>query len=305
MREIMTVLTNDVALGDLTDLIKTRLSQIFSSYLIKIPSLELKTAMEYSLANGGKRIRPLLVYATGATFNAPLENLDIAAAAIELIHTYSLIHDDLPCMDNADLRRGQPASHKAFGEGMAVLAGDAMQTLAMQLLTSQPAALKAEKRVQMLRVLSEAAGPYGMVGGQALDITLMDDAALSNDLLLNIYHLKTGALFTASIQLGQLASNDDDEFNQKALYEFGERLGLAFQIQDDIVDIESASETSGKPQGIDAKNNKITYPKLHGVKASKLKVESLYEEALTAINYLGTQAQLLRELAKRLLDRKN
>lgn len=297
-------LNNDLSVDQLIKLCSGRLEKIFPFYTRDILSLELKTAMEYTLSNGGKHLRPLLIYATGCIFNAPLENLDIPACAIELIHTYSLIHDDLPCMDNADLRRGKPTCHKVHGDAMAVLTGDALNSLSIQVIAAHPAPLKPEKRMQMIKVLSEAAGPYGMVAGQALDITVMHDESISTELLLDIYRLKTGALFSASIELGRLASKDDDELNQRALKEFGHCIGLAFQIQDDILDVETATESLGKSQGMDAMNNKVTYPKLHGLNQAKEKVKSLYEDALTAINYLGHRAQLLRELTGYMLQRK-
>lgn len=293
----------DITLTDFMATCTTRLKNLYPLYLQNIPSPDLKTAMEYSLLNGGKHLRPLLIYATGAIFDAPLTNLDIPASAVELIHTYSLIHDDLPCMDNADLRRGKPTSHKVYGEGMAVLTGDALHTLAMQIVAEHPSSLKPERRLQMMQVLARACGPYGMAAGQALDITVLTDGMLSKDLLTNIYHLKTGALFSACIELGRLASRDNDEVNQQALKEFGDCIGLAFQIQDDILDIEASTEALGKPQGIDVKNKKDTYPKLMGLNAAKEKVESLYEEAINAINYLGHKAQILRELAGFMLQR--
>ena len=146
----------DLPLNELIRLSNERLDKIYTAYLENTPSLELKNAMEYSLLNGGKRLRPLLIYAAGSVFNAPIESLDTAAAAVELIHTYSLIHDDLPCMDDAALRRGRPACHKAFGEGMAVLAGDALHTFAMQVISSHPAPIKTERRLQMMTTLSQA-----------------------------------------------------------------------------------------------------------------------------------------------------
>jgi farnesyl diphosphate synthase len=269
---------NNLDLAGLAQLCGNRLEDVFKHYLHDIPSLELKNAMEYTLFNGGKRIRPLLIYATGCIFDAPFENLDIPASSVELIHTYSLIHDDLPAMDNADLRRGKPSCHKVYGEGVAVLTGDALHTLAMQMLANHPAPLQAEKRIQMMAVLSKACGPYGMAAGQALDITVMDSNAMSIQLLTDIYRLKTGALFTACIELGRLASSDDDEINQKALKEFGDCIGLAFQIQDDILDVEVETTLLGKRQGIDMVNNKITYPKLAGIDKAKDKVQTLYKK---------------------------
>ncbi len=295
---------NESSLQDLFSLCLSRLQKVFMEYLNDIPSLELKMAMEHTLFNGGKRVRPLLIYATGSIFNAPLENLDIPACAVELIHTYSLIHDDLPCMDNADLRRGKPTCHKLYGEGMAVLTGDALHTLAMQTIASYPASLAAEKRMQMMAVLSNACGPFGMAAGQALDITVMNDPSLPSDLLLDIYRLKTGALFSACIELGRLASDNDDDFDQRALKEFGDCIGLAFQIQDDVLDIEVNTELLGKQQGIDHINNKITYPKLCGLEEAKDKIQTLYQQSLEAINYLGERAQLLRQLVTYLIERK-
>lgn len=293
----------DLNMDELHQLCSPRIKQVFSHYLHNIPSLELKSAMEYTLSNGGKLLRPLLIYAAGSAFDAPLENLDIPASAVEIIHTYSLIHDDLPCMDNADLRRGKPSCHKAFNEAIAVLTGDALQTLAIQIISDHAAPLALSKRLQMISVLCKACGPYGMAAGQALDITLMNDDQISSDLLLDIYRLKTGNLFTACLELGRLASNDDDETNQRALKEFGDNIGLAFQIQDDILDIEAATDSLGKPQGIDVANNKITYPRIHGLNAAKEKVNSLYQNALESINYLGHRAQLLREVTGRMLNR--
>jgi len=292
-------------LQELIQLCSTRLNHLFSSYLLNISSLELKTAMQYTLLNNGKRLRPLLIYATGLTFGATLDNLDLPAGAVELIHTYSLIHDDLPCMDNADLRRGKLTCHKKFNEGIAVLTGDALHTLAMQIISAHPATLKAEKRIKMMRQLSIACGPFGMAAGQALDITVMNGSDLSIDLLENIYRLKTGCLFSACIELGWLCSNDDDEKNHQALLHFGDCVGLAFQIQDDILDIESSSAEMGKTQGIDQINNKATFPKLLGLAAAKEKVSALYDEALETINYLGSQADLLRELTTMMLGRKH
>lgn len=297
-------MTASPTLDQLLAVCPSRLRNIYSHYLQDIPSLELKTAMEYVLANGGKHIRPLLIYATGCIFSASWENLDIPACSVELIHTYSLIHDDLPCMDNADLRRGKPTCHKVYGEGMAVLTGDALHTFAMQVIASHPAPLPLARRLEMIKVLSHACGPFGMAAGQALDITVMNNDVISSDLLETIYRLKTGALFSACIELGWLSSPDDDDFNLQALRNFSHAIGLAFQIQDDILDVETHTEILGKTQGIDIKNNKMTYPKLHGLAKAKDKVQSLYQEALESINYLGDQAQLLRDLTNLMLQRK-
>lgn len=296
---------SNLNLDEFTRTYQARVATLTQQALNDIPSLELKTAMAYSASNGGKYLRPLLVYATGAIFDAPLENLDVPACAVEMIHTYSLIHDDLPCMDNADLRRGKPTCHKVHGDAMATLAGDALHSLAFYSVSHQPASLSAEKRLQMLKILTTACGPYGMEAGQAMDIALLHDPSITPAMLEEIYRLKTGALLSASIELGRLASKDDDATNQKALQEFGRCIGLAFQIQDDILDIEAETATLGKQQGIDSINNKVTYPKLIGLNQAKEKVETLYEEALEAINYLGQRAQLLRELASHMVARKS
>lgn len=299
----MKTLTPDTSLEELSQRCSERLEKIFSQYLSNIPSLDLKAAMEYTLFNSGKRLRPQLIYATGSIFNASWDNLDLPASAVELIHTYSLIHDDLPAMDNADVRRGKPTCHKVFGEGIAVLTGDALHTLAVQIIASHPAALKAERRVQMIKALTNSCGPYGMAAGQALDITVMNDETIPTDLLLDIYRLKTGALFSVCIELGRLSSGDDDEILRRALKEFGDNIGLAFQIQDDILDIEKSTDKLGKTQGMDVKNQKITYPKLVGLIEAKAKVQSLYLAALESINFLGHRAELLRELTKKMLQR--
>lgn len=293
----------EITLDELFQLCSKRLNHVFNQYTKNIPALELKSAMEYTLFNGGKYLRPLLIYATGLIFNASYENLDVPAAAVEAIHTYSLIHDDLPAMDDADVRRGKPSCHQVYSEGITILTGDALHTLAVQIIASHPAPLRAERRLEMIKVLSEACGPFGMAAGQALDITVMDTPSISPELLKTIYHLKTGALFNASIELGRLASKNEDEFDKQALARFGNCIGLAFQIQDDIVDIESPTQSSGKTSGLDARHNKMTYPRLYGLKEAKEKVQELYLEALESINYLGQHAQLLRELTTHMLQR--
>lgn len=291
-------------LNELSVFCQSRLDTLFDAALQGVKALPLRQSMAYSLANGGKRLRPLLVFATAPLFDTPLANCDAPAAAIEMIHTYSLIHDDLPCMDNADVRRGQPACHKAFTEGMAVLAGDALQTLAVDTLLHHPCGLSPSQRLNMLTVLSQASGAAGMASGQALDITLLADPDLSLATLEEIYRLKTGALLTASLTLGWIASGDDHPKHQQALQSFGDALGLAFQIQDDILDIEAESATLGKPQGIDSINNKNTYPHLAGMTAAKYRVETLYEQAMQSLSGFESKAVILRELAHQMLNRK-
>lgn len=300
----MRILNDTLRLTDLINICNDRLNHLFSCYLENIPAPELKAAIGYTLYNGGKRIRPLLIYATGYLFHASFENMDIPAAAVEFIHTYSLIHDDLPCMDDAELRRGKPSCHCAYGEGLAILTGDALHTLAMQTIACHHASLSAEKRVQMMGMLSKACGPYGMAAGQALDITLLNQPTLTADMLENIYQLKTGALLRACVQLGYLASTEQNESYLNSLTAFGELIGLAFQIQDDLLDIEATTSHLGKPLDMDARNQKRTYPVLHGLSAAKIKVDELYQSAITHIEPFGPRARLLKDLATLLLQRR-
>lgn len=284
-------------LADLQIICINRTDQLYHKYIkLPAPSAKLQEAVSYAVFNGGKRVRPLLVYATGLALGAEIENLDAAAAAIELIHAYSLIHDDLPAMDDADFRRGKPACHKVFGEGVAILAGDALQTLAFQIIATHSCSLNSEQKLQMIGILSEASGLAGMAGGQALDIaekiTRVED-------LTELYRLKTGALLSAAVKLGIAGANQK---NNPALEKFAECIGFAFQIQDDVLDIES--DATGKPQGIDVINEKVTYPALVGIEKSRLKVKELIESAFSLIADLGPEGKILHELAHYLLQRK-
>ncbi len=265
---------------------------------ISYPAPKLQNSMAYAALSGGKRLRPLLIYATGAIFDTPLENLDLAALAIELIHSYSLIHDDLPAMDNAEWRRGKLACHKAYGEDLAILAGDALQTLSFEILASHPAPLSAAKRLQMVQILSRASGPSGMVGGQTLDILNTDQVRLSEKELALLYQLKTGALLEASIHLGLVASAVRRSKDKKALESYAGNMSLAFQIQDDILDIEGNKEVTGKSSGLDLMQEKMTYPQLIGLQAAKRKVEYLFQQAFLALESLGTKAAFLRQLTE-------
>jgi farnesyl diphosphate synthase len=291
-------------LTDLISICQPRIEHCFTKYLqqTKAPSSILLDAMSYGVLNGGKRIRPLLVYATGLALNTSLEELDAAACAVELIHSYSLIHDDLPAMDNADLRRGKPSCHKEYGEAMAILAGDALQALAFQVIASHPTSLTFAQRIAIILTLGEASGPLGMASGQALDITIMNNK-ITLDKLLELYALKTGALLQASVKLGVICANTKDENICNALNIYAQNLGLAFQIQDDLLDMESSTTILGKPQGLDSTNNKITYPVLCGLENSKLKINELTKTALQSIEILGHQGEILRQLAEYLLQR--
>ncbi len=285
-------------LNHLIETCQSRITRLFDFYLQKKSSQaqELQKAMYYSVSNGGKYLRPLLVYATGAIFDAPLENLDIPACAVELIHSYSLIHDDLPAMDNADLRRGKPACHKAFTEAMAILAGDALQPLAYEIIANHPSQLNTDQRLEMIYRLAYASGLDGMAAGQALDIIGVD--SLSS--LEKMYSLKTGALFTTSVKLGMIAAGIKEH---PSLDEFAHYIGLAFQIQDDLLDFVSDPAISGKPTGLDAANKKVTYPSLLGIEKSQEKIQEFLSKALLTLELLGDKADLLRALTQSILLR--
>lgn len=254
----------------------------------------LHQAMRYSVLNGGKRMRPLFVYATGEALGVPLDRLDIPAAAIELIHVYSLVHDDLPAMDNDDLRRGKPTCHKAFDEATAILVGDALQALAFQILASHPRMMASPaQRLHMIEQLGQAAGSRGMVGGQAIDL-----AAVGQDLteveLENMHIHKTGALIRTSVLLAAYSLDAMDAQHLQKLDHFAKCIGLAFQVQDDILDVESDTQTLGKTRGADAAAGKPTYPSIIGMPASKAKLQDLYDEAMNALVSFGESAEALQ-----------
>jgi geranylgeranyl pyrophosphate synthase len=261
-------------------------------------------AMRYSLLNGGKRVRPLLVYATAAAINdeARSDVLDQIACAVEYIHAYSLVHDDLPAMDDDDLRRGNPTCHRQFDEATAILAGDALQTRAFELL-AQLADVCAELRIQLVLTLASASGARGMVGGQAIDL---DAVQKQIDLphLETMHRLKTGALIRAAVRMGALAAGADAA-QLDALDRYAAAIGLSFQVQDDILDITSDTATLGKRQGADISRDKPTYPALLGLDAARHKAQALHAEALAALAPLGRRAHYLRELSAFIIERKN
>lgn len=261
-------------------------------------------ALAYSSLAGGKRIRAMLVYMAANACqadNAPTAAMtDTAAAAIELVHCYSLIHDDLPAMDDDDLRRGKPSCHVQFGEANAILAGDALQTLAFELLANEGDG-KAELRIGLVRELSRASGANGMVGGQAIDLAVVNQN-ISYDELVNMHALKTGALIDAATHMGCLCAGGNSE-QAKALRHYAQAIGLAFQVQDDILDIEGSSEQTGKPQGTDIAANKPTYPAIMGLSEAKAKAQSLCDEALEALTDFGANADPLRSLATYIIQR--
>ena len=269
------------------------------------PPVELHRAMHYALMGGGKRMRPLLVYASGTAFGAPLASLDGAAVAVEIIHAYSLVHDDLPAMDDDALRRGRPTCHIEFGEAMAILAGDALQALAFEVLTREHGSgIDAETRLEMLRVLAHACGSQGMAGGQAFDLLAVGQQLGLDDLERMHVH-KTGALIRASVHLGALAAGCRDAHTLAALERYAHCVGLAFQIRDDILDVEGDPAQLGKTPGKDAAQSKPTYPAIIGMQASAAHLAELTAEALHSIEPLGDSASALRDLARFIAERQS
>ena len=226
--------------------------------LASISPMRLHEAMRYSTLGGGKRVRALLAYAAGEFCSAELEKIDIPAAAVEIIHAFSLVHDDLPCMDDDDLRRGKPTTHKQYGDAMALLVGDALQSLAFQLISQDKLLNNATQKLQMLHILALASGSRGMAGGQAIDIESIG-IPLTREELEQMHIHKTGALIRAAALLGAYSADEKNEEKVKAIDHFAKAIGLAFQVVDDILDAEADTQTLGKTAGKDAKNNKSTY----------------------------------------------
>ena len=257
--------------------------------------VELHHAMRYTVLGGGKRLRPLLVYAAAHALGRDDSALDAAACAVELIHAYSLVHDDLPAMDDDDMRRGRPTCHIVYGEAMAILAGDALQALAFELLAAPGAAPDAATGMRMLHALGRACGAEGMAGGQALDLAAVGEK-LSLAELEHMHACKTGALIRAAVALGALTAGAD-EATLDRLDRYAAAVGLAFQVRDDILDVEGESAVIGKTAGKDAAADKPTFPSILGLDASRARLTELTDTALDAIASLGTRGRLLIELA--------
>jgi farnesyl diphosphate synthase len=263
-----------------------------------LPPVELHGAMRYAVLGGGKRLRPLLVYAAGHALGRDDSILDAPACAVEIIHAYSLVHDDLPAMDDDALRRGQPTCHVVYGEAMAILAGDALQALAFEILSTphgdddNPVA-----RIAMLRALGAACGAEGMAGGQAFDLSAVGQK-LSLVELERMHAYKTGALIRASVRLGALAAGCTDTELLTRLDRYGHAVGLAFQVRDDILDVEGESAVIGKTAGKDAAADKPTFPSIIGLPASRERLDTLVHDALEAIEPLGPRGEWLRDLAR-------
>jgi geranylgeranyl pyrophosphate synthase len=268
----------------------------------------LTEAMRYSTLGGGKRLRPVLVYTAGTALGAPLAALDRAAAAVELIHVYSLVHDDLPAMDDDDLRRGRPTCHRAFDEATAILAGDALQALAFEVLAASdgitPEPQASLTGIAMIRVLADGIGTRGMAGGQAIDLAAVG-RTLGVAALEDMHRRKTGALIQASVLLGAVGAGVRSGPAYEALRVFGAQIGLAFQIQDDILDVEGTTAALGKLAGADAAHNKPTYPSVIGLEASHRQAIDLCDAAVAELAPLGAGAADLIELAHFVIRREN
>jgi len=261
----------------------------------------LHAAMRHAVLNGGKRMRPMLAYATGVACGAQPRELDAAAVAVELVHCYSLVHDDLPAMDDDTLRRGQPTVHVAFDEATAVLAGDALQSLAFEVLADAP--LHADRRVAMLAELAAASGAAGMCGGQALDIDATGNSdRMDFDALHRLHAMKTGALLRASVRLGAIAAGADAA-SRASLDRYAGALGLAFQIRDDLLDIESDAATLGKTAGKDLAQEKATFPALLGIEASRARLAELAAVMDEALGSLRMETSMMAALARRVVER--
>jgi len=274
-----------------------RVNQHLDKYLSTQGSLS--EAMRYSVLSGGKRFRPILTYVVANTFSAELSLADSSACAVELIHAYSLIHDDLPAMDDDDMRHNQPACHKQFGEAQAILAGDGLQALAFEVLTNDDS-LSSEVRILLLQTLAHAA--FEMAEGQSIDLSVVEKSIDINTLK-DMHQKKTGALLSCSVNLGALISEKCTKKDRKILNQFSKDIGLAYQIQDDVLDVLTPDSKLGKRQNSDADKNKPTYPALLGLENSKREYEGLYKKAFSALNSLSVDAIQLQQLTQKLQSR--
>jgi len=274
-----------------SDRVNATLSQTINA--LPEHSETLKQAMEYALLIGGKRMRPFLVYATGKMLSVQEKDLDGPAAAIEAIHAYSLIHDDLPAMDDDHLRRGHATCHIQFDEATAILAGDALQTLAFEILCDYPVSTElAAKRIELVKIVSHAAGYNGMCGGQAMDLAATDQQ-ITQQQLEDLHDKKTGALLSACVEMAIALATDITSQSRQDLMTFARTIGLAFQVQDDILDVVGDSAVLGKPQGSDQARNKSTYPAMLGLEQSQAYLNNLHQQALQALRALPYNTQML------------
>lgn len=287
------------------ELIQQRIDKYLTSKLDSMPMNDEKllAAMRYGLLIGGKRMRPYLAYITGDALTADANDIDGVAAALECIHAYSLLHDDLPAMDDDDLRRGEPTCHKAFDEATAILAGDSLQTLAFDIIANHTFSPEIEsKRLTLLRILVNASGYQGMCGGQALDLAATGKS-ISLSALETLHSLKTGALLEASVMMAAECSLEASTHDKDQLALFAKMIGLAYQVRDDIIDITSTEEELGKPSGSDVLADKSTYPALLGLAGAQKKADDLYQQALQALSTLPYNTQDLSNFATFIINR--
>jgi geranylgeranyl pyrophosphate synthase len=264
---------------------------------------QLHQAMRYAVLNGGKRLRAAFAYATGEAMGASQEVMNDVCAAIEMIHAFSLIHDDLPALDNDDLRRGKATCHKVYGEATAILAGDALQSLAFEILSALPAdALSAETKLDMINFVAKAIGSQGMIGGEELDIRMVKQS-VSIKQLERMYLLKTGCLLKTSVVLGALAANCKDNELISHLSQFSDCIGLAFQIHDDIIGISSSTEVLGKKQGADIERDKPVYPLQAGMEGAKKRAQFLYQQSLKHLDKCNMETAKLKALSAYVIER--
>ena len=296
-------MTTSFSLNDWAKQRRVRIEAALEKALADQPqptSSQLTEAMRYSTLNGGKRLRALLVYATGEAFGVELDDLDAAACAVEMIHAYSLVHDDMPIMDDDDLRRGKPTCHKAYDDATALLVGDSLQTLAFEMLTANN--LVATQQIQMVKTLAQASGVYGMAGGQAIDLESVGKKVNLTHLQ-TMHELKTGALIRASVALGALACDSITDEQLARLDSYAHSIGLAFQVQDDVLDVTADTATLGKPQGADIALNKPTYPALMGLQQAQQKAYDLIELAHQQLQSFEQDTTVLAKLADFVIER--
>jgi len=285
------------------DQYRERVNSCLDIYLSSIPSssnsnIELRDIMKYSVLAGGKRFRPILTYTVASLYDSEIEKADSSASAIELIHIYSLIHDDLPAMDDDDIRHNQPANHKVFGEAQAILAGDGLQALAFSLISNDPL-INADTKIKLLELMAKSS--YAMAEGQSIDLSVVSKKVDLN-ILNKMHQKKTGALLNCSIKFGALL-NHASENDLSILESFASHLGLAYQIQDDVLDVTTSDEVLGKRQNSDAVKNKPSYPSIIGLNESIKTFENLYQSALDELSQLSVDSEPLRLLTKRLMNR--
>ena len=285
------------------DQYRERVNSYLNIYLSSIPSssssnVGLKDIMKYSVLAGGKRFRPILTYTVASLYDSEIEKADSSASAIELIHIYSLIHDDLPAMDDDDIRHNQPANHKVFGEAQAILAGDGLQALAFSLISNDPL-INADTKIKLLELMAKSS--YAMAEGQSIDLSVVSKKVDLN-ILNKMHQKKTGALLNCSIKFGALLHNASEN-DLSILESFASHLGLAYQIQDDVLDVTTSDEVLGKRQNSDAVKNKPSYPSIIGLNESIKTFENLYQSALDELPQLSVESKPLRLLTKRLMNR--